>query len=281
MLIFTKIDDLRAYLSRERSKGLRIGFVPTMGALHPGHISLVKIAGSECDIIVSSIFVNPTQFNDKSDLAKYPRTPEKDIQLLTEAGCHVVFMPDEKEIYPETDNRSFKFGHLDYILEGAHRPGHFNGVAQVVSKLFSYVQPDKAFFGEKDFQQVMVIKDLVKQLDLPIEIISCPIIRESDGLAMSSRNTLLSADERKAASIIPDLINQAKILKRSGQSLQSIKTTLIHQLSKDPIYRLNYLTFCNADDLIEIQNFSDAKRVVMLIACYVGKVRLIDNVVFN
>jgi pantoate--beta-alanine ligase len=280
VLILTKISHLETFLSQKRSQGSIIGFVPTMGALHEGHISLIKASKNVTDVTVCSIFVNPTQFNDKKDLERYPKTPEKDVMMLEKAGCDAVFMPDAEEIYPEIDERRFDFGYLDKILEGAHRPGHFNGVAQVVSILFNLVKPDKAFFGQKDYQQVMIIKALVKQLHYPIEIVPCPILREKDGLAMSSRNTLLTPDERKAASLIPIVMNEVNELSRKGTEIPELKKHIEERL-KDPIYKIDYFAVCDADTLKELNSFSEAKYHVALIACFVGKIRLIDNIILH
>src|SRR5512133_1630094 len=188
MRLYTTISTLQDALKEERLKGLKIGLVPTMGALHEGHLSLVKKAAGLCDIVVFSIFVNPTQFNDKNDLANSPRTLEQDMNLLSSVHCDYVFSPAVEEVYPRPDTRKFDFGSLETVMEGAFRPGHFNGVAQVVSRLFEIVLPDMAFFGRKDFQQMAIIKQLVRQMNYPVEIVPCDIVRETDGLAMSSRN---------------------------------------------------------------------------------------------
>ena len=206
MKTFSKVSDLKKELATLDSAG--IGFVPTMGALHAGHRSLVEKARRECKTVVVSVFVNPTQFNDKNDLRNYPRTPEADAAILEAAGADYVLMPSVEEIYPEPDTREFDFGQVDKVMEGATRPGHFNGVAQVVSRLFSIVEPRKAYFGEKDFQQIAVIKAMVEQLGLDVEIVECPIIRDVDGLALSSRNTLLTAEYRAAAPHIYEVISQ-------------------------------------------------------------------------
>lgn len=277
MLIFTKIEQLLPFLQEIKKSGRKTGFVPTMGALHQGHISLVETSKKQCDVTVCSIFVNPTQFNDKKDLERYPKTPEKDMEMLRKAGCDAVFMPSEQEMYPQEDKRVFDFGYLDKILDGAHRPGHFNGVAQIVSRLFDIVKPDAAFFGQKDYQQLMIVKELVKQLHLPIEIVGCPILREPDGLAMSSRNMLLTAEEREAAKIIPQLMQKAKTMKTEGKGIAEIKNHILNQLSKNSIYKPDYFVICDADTLKEISSFPEAKRHMALIACFVGKIRLIDN----
>ena len=199
MQVIKHIVDLRTILDIKINEGVKIGFVPTMGALHEGHLSLVEKAGRETDFVVVSIFVNPTQFNDKGDLERYPRNLEKDVALLTPTPCKLVFAPEVEEIYPEPDSRQFNFGTLEEVMEGKFRPGHFNGVAQVVSRLFDVVKPDKAFFGEKDFQQLAIISEMVRRMNIPVEIVPCAIVRESDGLAMSSRNMLLSPEQRKNA----------------------------------------------------------------------------------
>lgn len=277
LLIFTKIDQLQLCLHQKKAAGLTIGFVPTMGALHTGHISLIEESKKQCDVTVCSIFVNPTQFNDKKDLERYPKTPESDLEMLKTAGCDVVFMPETEEMYPKKDERVFNFGMLDKVLEGAHRPGHFNGVAQVVSRFFDIVNPDKAFFGNKDYQQVMIIKSLVKQLKYDLEIIVCPTLREPDGLAMSSRNTLLSEEERKAASLIPALMQRARTLKQEGSDVENIKLEVMSELAKNPIYRPDYFAVCDGDTLEEVNSFKESSKPVALIACFVGKIRLIDN----
>ena len=193
MKLVHTINELRAELEVQRKAGKKIGFVPTMGALHEGHASLVRRAVAENDIVVVSDFVNPTQFNDKNDLLKYPRTLEADCELLEKEGTAYVFAPSVEEIYPEPDTRQFSYAPLDTVMEGKFRPGHFNGVCQVVSKLFMIVEPDKAYFGEKDFQQLAIIREMVKQMQFPLEIMGCPIIREDDGLALSSRNVCVAA----------------------------------------------------------------------------------------
>ena len=206
MLVSNLIDETRKFLSVFRKQGKSIGLVPTMGALHEGHLSLIDASLRSNDITVISIFVNPTQFNDRKDFEKYPRDLDKDLELIRLKGCDLVFAPSEEEIYPEKDTRVFDFGTLDKYMEGKYRPGHFNGVAQIVSRLFDIIEPDRAYFGEKDFQQLVIIKNLVQQLNLPVEIVPCPIIRESDGLAMSSRNRLLTPEQRKSASKISKVL---------------------------------------------------------------------------
>ncbi len=277
MIIIGTKTELGQLLDKYRENGKTIGFVPTMGALHAGHISLIEQSIKSTDITVCSVFVNPTQFNDTNDLARYPRMPEKDALMLEKASCNVLFLPEVAEIYPEKDNRVFDFGNLDKVLEGAKRPGHFNGVAQVVSILFDIVKPDKAFFGNKDYQQVMVIKELTKQLKLNIEVIGCPTLRESDGLAMSSRNMLLNAEERKAAGLIPTLMQEAKKLKSEGKSIAEIKQFVNEKLGSNPLYKLDYFEICNASTLEPLSSLNNTHKSISLIACFVGKIRLIDN----
>lgn len=281
MKIAEKIDDLQLFLTKKMQEGNKIGFVPTMGALHLGHISLIKESKKVADVTVCSIFVNPTQFNDKKDLERYPRMPERDAALLEQAGCDVLFSPEVNEIYPKEDTRQFNFGYLDTILEGAFRPGHYNGVAQVVSRLFDIVKPNIAFFGIKDYQQVMVVKALVKQLQLSVEIVASPILRDSDGLAMSSRNLLLNTEEREAATLLYRLLQKCKSLKSEGKSINEIKQFVQAELVKDKIYKLDYIAICEAETLKEEEQFLENKNYVALIACYVGKIRLIDNLQLN
>lgn len=276
MLVFDKIRDVREYLGQKRKEGASVGFVPTMGALHEGHLSLIGISRNQTDLTVCSIFVNPTQFNNQADLTKYPRTPEKDMDMLRSAGCDVLYMPDVADVYPEQDKRSFDFGYLDTILEGAHRPGHFNGVGQVVSILLEAIQPDKAFFGSKDYQQVMVVKELARQLQLPVEIVACPILREPDGLAMSSRNVRLNEEERQVAALIPQMMQEAiRIVKRND--IVAAKTYIASEVGKQALMKLDYYEVCDADTLKLLDQYSPSQPAVSLIAVFVGNVRLIDN----
>ena len=209
MEIITSSSSLSAKVEALKKAAKSIGFVPTMGALHKGHISLVNIAGKNTDVVIVSIFVNPTQFNNAMDLERYPRDIHKDAKLLADTPCELIFAPTVKEIYPEPDNREFDFGQIDKVMEGYYRPGHFRGVAQVVSRLFDIVQPDKAFFGEKDFQQLAIVRELVRQLNSGIEIVGCPIVREADGLAMSSRNMLLNEQQRNSAPVIARTLSKS------------------------------------------------------------------------
>jgi pantoate--beta-alanine ligase len=277
MLIFDTKRALNAHLESIKAQNNQTGFVPTMGALHNGHISLITESKKRGLYTICSIFVNPTQFNDKSDLENYPRTPELDLALLEAANCDVVFLPSVDEIYPQEDKRTFDFGNLERILEGKYRQGHFNGVAKVVSILFDIVKPDEAFFGSKDYQQVMIIKALCEQLHLPIKIVPCPILREADGLAMSSRNMRLSQEERAAATLIPNLLQEASTWKKNGRSIAEIKTEVTRKLAENSIYRLDYFEICNPETLDIYEQIDEQTSAVALIACFVGKVRLIDN----
>jgi len=257
-----------------------VGFVPTMGALHRGHISLVKAARRKCDVVVASVFVNPTQFNDSRDLQTYPRMLDHDLNELEKAGTDIVFVPSAEEIYPEPDERVFDFGSIGKVMEGSSRPGHFNGVAQVVSRLFDIVRPDKAYFGEKDFQQVAVIKEMVRQLDYNIEIVSCPIIREEDGLAMSSRNMLLEPEYRKAAPLIYKTLREAVAMKEK-ESPEEIKSRVISTINKSPYLKVLYFSIVNADSLLEVTSWREGCPVQGCIAVQAGRVRLIDNIRFQ
>lgn len=277
MLIFTKISDLRAFLSVERENGHKIGFVPTMGALHSGHLSLVETAKKSCDCVLVSIFVNPTQFNDKKDLERYPRNIKADSDLLESVNCHAVFIPSVEEIYPNEEKVSFDFGGLDKVLEGSHRPGHFNGVAQVVKRLFEITEPDQAFFGMKDMQQLMIIQALVKKMGSKIDIVAVPTMREKSGLAMSSRNALLNETERMAAALLSQLLFKAKEMHHSGKSANEIKQLAIKEFASNPIYQLDYFSICEKEDLKEVVSFETGKEYIALVACFVGKIRLIDN----
>lgn len=280
MQVFTTIKDLNSTLRVLIKMGKTIGFVPTMGALHQGHISLINYSKEQCDVTVCSIFVNPTQFNNPEDLDKYPKTPENDKLLLENAGCDFLYTPSVEDIYPEKDNRKFDFGFLDTVLEGALRPGHFNGIGQVVSILLEHVAPNKAFFGSKDYQQVMVVKELVKQLNMPIEIISCPILREADGLAMSSRNIRLNDQERIIASLIPKIMHKASIIVKT-QGINESKQFVEEITSKITDMKLDYFEVCDSSSLKKINKFDATSPTILLIALFVGKTRLIDNLVIE
>jgi len=278
MILVKTIKELQEKLQGLKSSG-SVGFVPTMGALHRGHLSLVNKAVAENAVVVVSIFVNPTQFNDPGDLKRYPRNLEADLALLEPTGCHLIFAPEPKEIYPEPDTRKFNFGPLEEIMEGKHRPGHFNGVAQVVSKLFEIVKPDKAYFGWKDFQQLAIIKNMVKQLSLPVEIVPCPIVREKSGLAMSSRNELLSAEERKNAALIYQTLSEAQKLTKQ-KSVNELRKWVTEKINQNPWLTVEYYEIVDDENLRPVENWDEKKTKVGCIAVYCGKVRLIDNIVF-
>lgn len=292
MIIINSIGELKEQLFCLKEHGKIIGFIPTMGALHQGHLSLIESARERSDIIVCSIFVNPTQFNDLSDLDKYPRTLEKDAQMLKKAGCDILFAPEVNEIYSENELElkrkkledtgwmsgiQVDFGLLDKVMEGAHRPGHFNGVAQVVSKLFRIVAPQKAYFGQKDFQQLAIIRSMVKQLDLPVEIIACPIIREKNGLAMSSRNERLTATERNKAGLIFKTLTKVKELK-NNKSIEELKKMVEDQLQTEPLMNLEYFEIADAETLQPVSDLKQKKNAIACIALKIGEVRLIDNI---
>lgn len=270
------ITQLQEILRNFKISGKSIGFVPTMGALHAGHISLIEKAKAENNIVVCSIFVNPTQFNDPNDLIKYPRTPEQDKHLLLNAGCDILFSPAVEEMYPEKDNRMFDFGGLDKVMEGAHRPGHFNGVAQIVSKLFDAVKPDRAYFGKKDFQQLAIIKYITRQLNLPIQIIPCETIREKDGLAMSSRNIRLNEQERLQALQLSKVLFFVKE-NASQLSVKELKEKANEMLSTSDLIKIEYFEISDADTLQTVDRIVPGKTVAF-IAAFVGNVRLIDNI---
>ena len=280
MKVITTILETKIFLSEHRLQGKSVGFVPTMGALHRGHVSLVDKAVSENDIVVVSIFVNPTQFNDKSDLKHYPRTPETDIILLEKSGVHCIFMPSEQEIYPEPDTRIFDFGLLDKVMEGEHRPGHFNGVAQVVSRLFDIVQPHRAYFGQKDFQQLAIIRKMVKLLNLKIDIIACPIIREPDGLAMSSRNLLLEPTIRESASQIFNALSSARN-KVNELSVKELIYWVVTSINSNPKFAVEYFSLVDSETLQPVSNWDDSNSIIGCIALQAGKIRLIDNAFFK
>ncbi len=280
MKLYTTISMLQDALKKERLKGLKIGFVPTMGALHEGHLSLVQKAGSMCDIVVVSIFVNPTQFNDTNDLANYPRTLESDLNLLSTVKCDFVFFPSVEEVYPEPDARLFEFGNLDKVMEGAFRPGHFNGVAQVVSKLFAMVLPDMAFFGRKDFQQMAVIREMVRQMNDPVEIVACDIVREADGLAMSSRNRLLLPEYRDCAPVIYKTLLEAKDLSRE-KPVNEVKEFVADRINATLLLKVEYFEIVDDATLMPVESWNQSGTKVGCIAVYAGKIRLIDNIIFE
>jgi pantoate--beta-alanine ligase len=279
MILVRTIEELQNKLEDLRTLGT-IGFVPTMGALHKGHLSLVEKSAMENETVVVSVFVNPTQFNDSKDLERYPRTLDTDLKLLETTGCNIVFAPAAMEVYPKPDTRKFSFGELETVMEGKQRPGHFNGVAQVVSKLFDMVQPDKAYFGLKDFQQLVIIKSMVTQLKLSVEIVPCPIIREENGLAMSSRNELLTKEQRENAALLNRTLLKAKEQK-GLKSVEEITNWAIETINKNPFLDVEYFEVVDDEQLQPINNWSDKKTKIGCVAAFCGKVRLIDNIIFN
>lgn len=275
--ILEKPEEIDAFTASARAAGKRIGFVPTMGALHEGHLSLISRALCECDVVICSIFVNPTQFNDPKDYERYPRVMDEDVKMLESVGCHAVFAPSEKIIYPDDSFKlQIEFGFLETVLEGKHRPGHFKGVGMVVKRLFEVVKPDRAFFGLKDYQQVMVIKELVRQFSIPVEIIGMPTIREADGLAMSSRNRLLSPEERTTALHLSRVLREAKAV-FGKTSIADIKSNAIRELEALPNVKVDYFEISDGHTLQTIHVPSESSLPVALLAVFVGKVRLIDN----
>lgn len=277
MNIVNKISELRLALDECRGRGCSIGLVPTMGALHEGHASLVRRSVTENDVTVVSVFLNPTQFNDPKDLERYPRTLEADCELLDACGADIVFAPGVEEIYPEPDTRCFSYPPTDSVMEGAMRPGHFNGVCQIVSKLFSYVEPDKAYFGEKDYQQIAVIRRMVADLGFGLEIVSCPVIRQSDGLAMSSRNTLLSDEERQTAANIYRVLNESRTL---GLTVQQTHDYVVNEIDAIPMLEVQYFNIVDGDTLADVSSWDEAQSVVGCITVFCGEkpIRLIDHI---
>ena len=277
MITVHKVSDLQALLARERGLGKSIGLVPTMGALHEGHASLARRSVSENDVTVVSIFLNPTQFNDKTDLEKYPRTLEADCRLLEECGVQVAFAPSVEEVYPEPDTHTFSYPPTDAVMEGAMRPGHFNGVCQIVSKLFSYVEPDRAYFGEKDYQQIAVIRRMVYDLGLKLDIMPCPVVREKSGLAMSSRNTLLTDEERTLAANIYRVLEESKSIKAGVRETHDYVVESINAIQG---LEVQYYSIVDGCTLAEIESWDDAESVVGCITVFCGSqpIRLIDHI---
>lgn len=280
MKIIYTIKDLQLELKALIQRELRVGFVPTMGALHAGHISLVNQSNRENDVTVVSIFVNPTQFNDKNDLLKYPRTLEADCELLEKNNTSFVFVPSVEEMYPQQDNRQFSYPPLDSVMEGKHRPGHFNGVCQIVSKLFEAVQPHKAYFGEKDFQQLAIIREMVRRTNMPVEVVGCPIVREEDGLALSSRNARLSPAERKNALKISQTLFKS-ITFAAEHSLVETKEFVENAINESLGLQLEYFSIVDGNTLLDVHEWSESSYIVGCITVFCGDVRLIDNIKYK
>ena len=282
MQVITTVKGLRGRLDKEKDTGRSVGFVPTMGSLHEGHLSLISRAAKESELTVVSIFVNPTQFNDQNDYVRYPREPDKDLKKLRTIlrKDDIVFQPSVDTIYPKPDHRVFDMGRLDKTMEGEYRPGHFNGVVQVVTRLFDLVQPRKAYFGEKDFQQLTIIKHMTHQLGYPVEVIACPIVREKDGLAMSSRNMLLTSDDRKLAPMISGILFQA--LRRAERAgVKEVKEWVTGQFCGLPAFRLEYFEIVDDRTLTPVKRWDEPGGKIGCIAVWLGNVRLIDNIRFN
>ncbi|PLX11085.1 MAG: pantoate--beta-alanine ligase [Marinilabiliales bacterium] len=281
MKIFSKISETTSFIKQLKDVGKTVGFVPTMGALHQGHLQLMRRAKLENDILVVSIFVNPIQFNNKSDLETYPRVFEKDIKLLEEVNADILFSPSEQEMYPEPVNKEYDFGALGNVMEGANRPGHFNGVAIVVSKLFDICIPHKAYFGEKDFQQLAIINKLVKIENTNVEIVPCEIVREHDGLAMSSRNARLSENQRQLAPFIYETLKKAQNF-AGDKSVEQLKNWVKNQFIDKKEFDLEYFEICDSIDLQPINHWNQAETAMGFIVVHMGNVRLIDNIrLFN
>jgi len=280
MKVIHTIEDLQAGLSVLKAQGKKVGLVPTMGALHAGHASLVKRSVNENDVTVVSVFVNPTQFNDKNDLVKYPRTLEADCKLLEDCGATLVFAPSVEEMYPEPDTRQFGYAPLDTVMEGAFRPGHFNGVCQIVSKLFDAVKPHRAYFGEKDFQQLAIIREMVRQMKFDLEIVGCPIVREEDGLALSSRNARLSSDERENALNISRTLFKSRTF-ATTHSVSETQKMVEDAIAAAPGLRLEYFEIVDGNTLQKIGDWNETSYAVGCITVFCGEVRLIDNIKYK
>lgn len=280
MEVISAIAELKRRVGDARQAGRPVGLVPTMGALHAGHLSLVDRACRECDFVVVSIFVNPTQFNNPDDLRTYPRTLDADVALLEgRTRADVAFAPTAAEVYPRPDTRVFQLGPVAVVMEGPRRPGHFNGVCQIVSKLFAYVSPDKAFFGEKDFQQIAVIREMVRRCDFKVDIVACPIVREADGLALSSRNTLLTPRHRAAAPLIHKVLEESRG-KRGEMSPARLKEWVVGQIDASELLAVEYFEIVDALSLQPINDWAETSAPVGCVTVQAGDVRLIDNIIY-
>lgn len=277
MKVFSLISDIKAFLHSQKQLNLTIGFVPTMGALHQGHISLIERAKKENDLCVCSIFINPIQFNNPDDFKRYPVQSDADRYVLEKAACDVLFCPDNNEMYPSPINEKYDFGLLDKVMEGASRQGHFNGVAIVVKRFFEIIEPGNAYFGEKDFQQLQIISSLVKQEKLPVNIVPCPIIRDYDGMALSSRNALLSENERKIAPKIASVLKECSALANNNSVIQ-LKSYVKSKINDVLEFKLDYFEIADATSLIPINSWAESDNIRAFIAVFIDKVRLIDNI---
>ena len=278
MEIFKTIKDTKKYIREKKDEKKSIGFVPTMGALHEGHLSLIRKAVAENDIVACSIFVNPVQFNKKEDLKNYPRNLEKDIRKLSGAGCDILFNPEVDEMYPEPVVDKYNFGYLEKLMEGKYRRGHFNGVAVVVRKLFEIIEPERAYFGLKDYQQLIVIKTMTENLGLPVQIIPCTTMREKDGLAMSSRNFRLTGHERKIAPVIYRVLKNVK--EKAGiMPVEQLTEWAVNQINKFEELNVEYLEIADAGTLLPFKDWNEAESAIVCSAVYLGEIRLIDNLI--
>lgn len=282
MQIIETVSELLTYVEKGKQKGLKSGLVPTMGALHEGHLSLVRKSVSENDVTIVSIFVNPTQFNNPEDLATYPRQEEQDFKLLAKEKVDIVFAPSVKEIYPDDSSRNKKFelGNVANVMEGKFRPGHFNGVALIVSRLFQLCRPTRAYFGMKDFQQIAVIKEMIRQEKIDVEIVSCPIIREKSGLALSSRNQLLKPEEKDAAASIHAALRESLVSFRNS-TVEATRKKVIETINAVPHLKVEYFEIVDGETLLPIENWEEARFITGCITVYAGKVRLIDNIQYK
>lgn len=280
MKVIRTVGELREAVKSARQQNKSIGLVPTMGALHDGHMSLMKAAREANDVVIASVFVNPTQFNNPDDLRTYPRTEEADCQKLIEAGVDFAFIPSVEEIYPEPDTRVFNLGSIAEVMEGARRPGHFNGVAQIVSKLFSWTQPDRAYFGEKDFQQIAVIRRMAALEGFNIDIVACPIVREPDGLALSSRNVRLTTRGRKVAPQIHRFLAESTAMVPQ-KSVDEVKTFVVNSINAVEGLKVEYFEIADALTMQPVADWSSPNGTVGCITVYCGDVRLIDNIIYK
>lgn len=282
MQIIEKVSELLACVEKAKQKGLKTGLVPTMGALHEGHLSLVRKSLQDNDLTIVSIFVNPVQFNNPQDLATYPRQPEDDFKLLAKEGVDIVFAPTVEEIYPPefNKNKSFSLGQAAEVMEGKYRPGHFQGVALVVNRLFQLCRPDRAYFGMKDFQQIAVIRNMIKSEGLEVEIVPCPIVREESGLALSSRNKLLEPSERKQASLIHKTLRES-LKYAENHSVEQTRTWVENEINSHEGFKVEYYEIVDGETLLPVEEWSEARYIAGCITVFVGKVRLIDNIEYK
>lgn len=282
MNIIRTVSELLKYVESAKLKGYQTGLVPTMGALHEGHLSLVKRSKDENDITIVSIFVNPTQFNNPTDLATYPRNEEEDVRKLAKEGADIVFTPSVEEIYPAgaSQDKTFKLGQKAEVMEGKYRPGHFQGVAQIVSRLFELCRPTRAYFGMKDFQQIAIIREMIRNHGIDVEIVACPIVREENGLALSSRNQLLDKEQRREASQIHQTLKKS-VRDAKTLDVESVREKVICELNSINGFKVEYFEIVDGETLLPVEEWSEAEYVMGCITVYVGTVRLIDNIQYK